>query len=458
MTPDDPLQDPVPATPPDETSPLLQPTSTFVVPMPVPTYAPPPRRRAPILAVAVALVAVLAGGALFMSGYMVGHRSATDPGTPVSDDQAFQPFWDTYHFIQDRYAGDDVDREALIQGAIKGMIGALGDPYSSYLTSDEYRDSLQGINNQFEGIGAEIATQATDGTQGCAPLGPECRLLVVAPIAGSPAEKAGLKAGDLVLATDGVPLDGLTVDGARDKIRGPKGSTVVLTVLRGTDAPIQISITRDVVQEDDVISKDLADGAVGYIRLNGFSDRGAVLLHDAVDAHVKAGRTKIILDLRGNPGGYVTAARAIASQFIGSGVIFWEQDATGSQVATNALPDGAATDPKIQVVCLIDGGSASASEIVAGALQDSGRATLIGQQSFGKGTVQQWQELTGEGGAFKLTIARWLTPDKRWIHGEGLTPDVVVEIPADTPAGEDVILDKALDVLGVTAAAFRMAA
>ena len=141
----------------------------------------------------------------------------------------------------------------------------------------------------------------------------------------------------------------------------------------------------------------------------------------------------------------------MASEFIGSGVIFWEQDAKGTQVSTDALPDGVATDPALHIVCLVDGGSASASEIVAGALQDSKRATLVGQQSFGKGTVQQWQELTGEGGAFKLTIARWLTPDKRWIHGVGLTPDVTVVIPADLPAGEDPTLDKALEVLGASA-------
>ncbi len=445
MTPDDPLQPPTPSTP-------LPP---LVVPAPVSQAVPAPPRRSAILPVALVLVAVLTGGALFMSGYMVGHRAASDPGTPVSDDEAFQPFWDTYHTIQDRYAGGEVDRDALIQGAIEGMIGALGDPYSSYLTSDQYRESLQGINNQFEGIGAEIATQAADGTQGCATLAPDCRLVIVAPIAGSPAEKAGLKPGDLVLAADGAALDGLTVDGARDRIRGPKGSVVVLTIQRGDEPTFDVSITRDVVQQQEVISRDLADGTVGYVRLNGFSDTGAIALRDALEAHIDAGRTELILDLRGNPGGYVTAARAIASEFIGEGVVFFEQDAKGAQVATNALPDGVATDPKIKVVCLIDGGSASASEIVAGALQDSGRATLVGQQSFGKGTVQQWQELTGEGGAFRLTIARWLTPDKRWIHDEGLTPDVVVEIPADTPAGDDPILDKALEVLGATSDAGR---
>lgn len=425
----------------------VEPVAPATMPLPGPVVR---RRGSAILPIAIALVVVLAGGALFMSGYMVGHRAISDPGTPVSDDQAFQPFWDTYHTIQDRYAGGDVDRDALVQGAIKGMIGALGDPYSTYLTSEEYRQSLQSIGGQFEGIGAQIGTQATDGTQGCATLGPDCHLLVISPIAGSPAEAAGLKAGDLIYAADGVALDGLTVDNARDKIRGPKGSVVKLTVKRGDAAAFDVEITRDVVQQEEVVTKDLAEGTVAYIRLNGFSDAAATQLHDALEKHVKAGQTKVILDLRGNPGGYVTAARAVASQFIGSGVIFWEQDAAGNQVATNALTDGVATGDGIRVVCLIDGGSASASEIVAGALQDSGRATLVGRQSFGKGTVQQWQELTGEGGAFKLTIARWLTPTKRWIHGKGLTPDVVVEIPADAPADKDLDLEAGLKVLGVT--------
>jgi carboxyl-terminal processing protease len=406
------------------------------------------RRRVRLVPIAAAVVAVLAGSALFLSGYTMGRQAASEPGTPVSAAEAFQPFWDAYHTVIDRYAGGDVDRNSLIQGAIRGMIAALGDPYSTYLTSDEYRQSLQGISGQFEGIGAEIATQATDGTQGCATLGPDCHLLITAALAGSPAELAGLKAGDLVLEADGAALDGLTIDGARDKIRGPKGTVVTLTIQRGSAAPFDVSITRDVVQEREVTSKVLAEGAVGYVRLAGFSDAAAIQLTDALTAHVQAGRTRLILDLRGNPGGYVTAARTVASQFISSGVIFWEQDAQGNQVATEAGPGGAATDPKLKIVCLIDGGTASASEIVAGALQDTGRATLVGEQSFGKGTVQQWQELTGEGGAFKLTIARWLTPDKRWIHKVGLTPDVVVKLPDPIPAGADPVLDRGLEVLG----------
>ncbi len=435
--------------------------------VPVTPVVPPvgdrPARRLPILQLAIALVALMAGGALFMSGYSMGRQGAVEPGTPIGQDEAFRPFWDTYHTIDERYAGEEVDRKALIQGAIRGMIDSLGDPYSSYLTSEEYRRSLEGISGEFEGIGARIATVAPDGTQGCATLGPECRLVIVAPLAGSPAERAGLLAGDVVLATDGTSLDGLSVDGARDRIRGPKGSVVVLSVQRGSDTdPFPIEVTRDVVQEQEVESRDLAGGTVGYVRLNGFSDRGANEVKAALQAHIEAGRTMLILDLRGNPGGYVTAARDVASQFIASGVIFYEQDASGTQEPTDAVAGGVATDRAIQVVGLVDGGSASASEIVAGALQDSGRATLVGETTFGKGTVQQWQELTGEGGAFRLTIARWLTPDRRWIHGEGIVPDVQVTVPTDLGPGEDPVLDAALEVLGaavpVGARAGRIAA
>ncbi|MEO8437405.1 MAG: S41 family peptidase [Chloroflexota bacterium] len=412
----------------------------------------PPRgsRRVPFLAISVALVAILAGSALFMSGYTMGRQAAAQPGTPVSEIGAFQPFWDTYYAIRDRYAGGDVSRDAVIQGAIRGMIAALGDPYSSYLTSEEYRQSLLGISGQFEGIGAEIASQAPDGTEGCTPLGKACRLVVTRPLDGSPAQKAGVIVGDVVLDVDGASLDGLTVDAARDRIRGPKGSVVTLTLVRGGADPIKLAITRDLVQSLEVESKALASGTVGYIRLAGFSDAAADDVVAAIKADLAAGQRKLILDLRGNPGGLVTAARKIASQFIASGPVFWEQDSKGQQVATNALGDGVATDPAIRLIVLIDGGSASASEIVAGALQDSKRAQLVGQQSFGKGTVQQWQELSGEGGAFKLTVARWLTPEKRWIHGVGLTPDVVVTPPATVRAGSDPTLDKAIEVLGAT--------
>ena len=411
------------------------------------TPQPMSRRRAAILPVAVTVLALLTGGGLFLSGYSLGRQASAEPGTPGAESAAFRPFWDTYHTIRDRYAGGDVSRDTIVDGAIRGMIDSLGDPYSQYLSPDQYQSNLQGISGEFEGIGAELATQASDGTASCATLGPSCRLVIVAPIDGSPAEKAGLRAGDLVLATDGVSLDGLTVDAARARIRGPKGTVLSLSVLRGGAGPFDLKITRDVVQEPEIASRVL-DGSVGYIRLMGFSDRSAAELTTALQAHVEAGRTQIVLDLRGNPGGYVTAARVVASQFIGSGTIFWEQDAKGNQTPTNAIPGGVATDPSIKVVALIDRGSASASEIVAAALQDTGRATLVGQRSFGKGTVQQWQELPGEGGAFRLTIARWLSPDKRWIHNVGIEPDVTVALPSTPAPGGDPTLDRALDILG----------
>jgi carboxyl-terminal processing protease len=414
------------------------------------TPATRPRRRAsaPIITVAVTAIALLSGSALFLSGYSMGRQSAVEPGTPGDEGTAFQPFWDTYHTIEDRYAGGPVDREAVVQGAIRGMIDSLEDPYSAYLTSDQYQSSLQGISGEFEGVGAEIAAQASDGTQSCSTLGPTCRLVIIAPIGGSPAEKAGLRPGDLVLATDGVSLDGLTVDAARERLRGPKDTTVELSIQRGGASPFQLKVVRDIIQEREVESRELVDGRVGYLHLEGFSDRAAADFAAAVKAQVDAGRRMLIVDLRGNPGGYVTAARAVASQFIRSGTIFWEEDSKGDDIATEAIPGGYATDRSIRVVVLIDRGSASASEIVAAALHDTGRATLVGQRSFGKGTVQQWQELAGESGAFRLTIAKWLSPEKHWIHNIGIEPDVTVEVPATLGPGEDPILARALDVVG----------
>ena len=308
----------------------------------------------------------------------------------------FQPFWDAYRAVTERYAGGDVDRRALIQGAIDGMISALDDPFSMYLTPDEYKQSLRSISGEFEGIGATIGTvDAAGDTSSCTTIAADCRLAVVAPIADSPADKAGLEPGDVITMIDGASLDGLTVDEARGRIRGPKDTSVVLTVERGSET-LGIEIVRAVIVTPEVESRDLANGTVGYIRLSGFSDHSAEALDKVAAEDVKAGRTKLILDLRGNPGGFVTAAREIASQFLADGTIFWQEDAEGNQTETVAKPGGAATDPAIQLVVLVDGGSASASEIVAGALQDRGRATLIGTKTYGKGTVQQWTQLEGD--------------------------------------------------------------
>jgi carboxyl-terminal processing protease len=395
----------------------------------------------------VAIVAVLAGSALFISGYTLGREALLEPGTPAGADGQFQAFWDTYHTITDRYAGGPVSQDTLVGGAIKGMIGSLDDPYSEYLTADQYRQNLQGISGQFEGIGADIATSDMTGSAACTTLSAACRLVVTKPLEGSPAERAGLLPGDVVLSVDGASVDGLSVDDARSKIRGPKGSVVTLSVERGTGAPMTFRIMRDIVQTPEVSTRTLAGGKVGYIKLASFSDVAADKVVDALRADHIADRNLLILDLRGNPGGYVTAARKVASQFIYSGVLFWEEDAKGNLTPTESLGDGVATDPSIRLVVLIDHGSASASEIVAGALQERGRASLIGETSYGKGTVQQWQELTGNGGAFKLTVARWLTPNGHSIHQKGLTPDIPVTVRSPAPPGSDPVLDRAVDVL-----------
>ncbi len=400
------------------------------------------------LIIALAIIAVLAGGALFFSGWTLGQQVLLTSGTPPDAADAFQPFWDSYYAITDRYAGGTVDRQALIQGAIKGMFGALGDPYSQYLSPQDFQSSLQSIAGQFEGIGATIGTvDATGATSACSAIGSDCRLVVVQPIPGSPAEQAGLQSGDVISAVDGTPLAGLTVNQARDRIRGPRDTTVRLTIVRGRGAPIEVDIVRAIIVQPEVSTMDLANGAVRYIKLGGFSDSAAAAFDAAVATAVGAGKRQLIVDLRGNPGGYITAARSIASQFLANGTIFWQQDASGAQTETTAIPGGAATDPSIRLVVLVDGGSASASEIVAGALHDRGRATLVGSKTFGKGTIQQWTQLEGDNGGFRLTIAKWLTPDKTWIHGIGITPDVVVtEAPARP--GDDPVLDAALKVLG----------
>jgi carboxyl-terminal processing protease len=407
---------------------------------------PQPSRLMRPLSIAIVIVAILAGSGLFLSGYSLGRNVATTPGTPAGETEAFQAFWDAYRAVTDRYAGGEVDRKALIEGAIKGMFQALGDPYSAYLTSQEYKDSLRGISGEFEGIGAQITTRAPDGTNaGCTPLGPDCRLIITDTLKASPAEGAGLLADDAITAIDGDSVDGLTVDEARDRIRGPRDTVVKLTILRaGTTR--DIDVTRAVIIEQEVTTEVYGDGSVGYTKLTGFSEHASEEFAKVIAADVAAGRKKLILDLRGNPGGFVTAAREIASQYLGDGTIFWQQDADGNLTETTAVAGGAATDPAIQLIVLVDKGSASASEIVAGALHDRRRATLIGETTFGKGTVQQWTPLEGDHGGFRLTVAKWLTPDKTWIHGKGIAPDVVAT-PVD--GVDDAVLDRALEVFGV---------
>ncbi len=466
----DPYAGPAPA----PTGLIDQPVLSPVLPTPV------ERRRGWPFAVSMVLVAVMAGGALFLSGYQLGRDTGTTAGTPTSELDAWKPFWTVYKNITERYPLDPVERTTLIEGAIKGLVEAVGDPYSSYLSPTDYTTTLDDISGTFEGIGAEIGSVDPNGnTSDCGTYGPDCFLVIIAPIEGSPAEQAGLKPGDVILMVDGSRLDGLTPDEARDRVRGKAGSEVKLHIQRfeapapapassaapgasgapaASQAPRQlleefdVTLVRAKIQRREVTARELADGTVGYVRLSGFSEAGAKELRAAMKAQLDEGIKKLVLDLRGNPGGFITAARSVSSDFIASGPVFWEEGAQGQQIETQAEAGGVATDPSIQVVVLIDRGTASASEIVAGALQDTKRAQLIGETTFGKGTVQEWIGLDQLGGV-RLTVWKWLTPNKRWIHKVGLTPDIAVTVPADTPPGEDPVLDRALEVLGGTGVA-----
>ena len=362
---------------------------------------------------------------------------------------------------------------------------------------EDFQGTINDISGTFEGIGAEIgAVDAAGNAADCATFGPDCHLVIIAPIAGSPAESAGLKPGDVVTSLDGDTLDGLTPDEARDRVRGKAGTEVKLHVQRfeapipaptaapgsgaspdaspggssggspaatppGTPTPtpkprklleeFDVTIVRAKIQRREVTSRVLADGAVGYVSLAGFSGEGSKQLEAAIKDLLDKDIKKVVFDLRGDPGGFVTDALHVASEFLADGIVYWNEDANGVQTQIDAEPGGLATDPSIQLV-VVDRGSASASELVAGALQDRGRATLVGETTFGKGTVQQWLDL-GTVGGVKLTVAKWLTPDKRWIHRVGLTPDVAVTVPADVAPGDDPVLDRALQVLGESAAA-----
>jgi carboxyl-terminal processing protease len=221
---------------------------------------------------------------------------------------------------------------------------------------------------------------------------------------------------------------------------------VTLTIERAGQA-MDVSVTRDVIQREDVRSELLADGKVGYLKVDGFSAASAQDLHDLLAALIETDHVQaLILDLRNDPGGYVNAAQQIASEFTAADPLYWEEAATGDPQPQHPNAGGVATDTSIPMVVLVNGGTASASEIVAAALQGNHRALLVGSKTFGKGTIQEFKELPGAGG-YRLSVRKWLSPDKTWIHGVGLMPDVVIEPPADEQPPADLVLDRAVELL-----------
>jgi carboxyl-terminal processing protease len=433
-------------------------------------------RRSP-LASAIVLVAVLLlfGAATFVAGLTAGAGVArpgpSDPGepsptvvvpseaatpraTPVLEtiscaqpSDAFAVLCETYARIQADYV-DEVDEQALVDGAVRGMIEyGLGDPYSGYLPPSQYGRALDDLSGEFSGIGAEVGMENLDDPgdlAACTVVTSTCAMIIVAPLDGSPAEAAGLRSGDQVLAIDGTSTAGESLSTLVFEIRGEAGTDVTLTIRRGEDA-LDITITRAVIDLREVRS-ELLDGGVAYLRLTSFTDRSTALFRDALRSLIGQGADRIVLDLRGNPGGYIVAAQGIASQFLPAGELLFTVESGSDVQRWTAESGGLAVDATIPVVALVDVGSASASEIVAAALQESGRALVVGTPTFGKNTVQIWSDLPN-GGGLRLTTDRWFTPGHNSVAPGGVQPDVVVEGPDDPDSDADPQLDRALEIL-----------
>lgn len=365
-------------------------------------------------------------------------------------------FWAVLDKVQTMYYDKKaITSQKLLDGAITGMVSSLGDPYTMYLPPIQNDDFKTNLAGKFEGIGAELGMK-------------DKNIIVVAPLDGSPAEKAGVKAGDVILKVDNVTIGGWTLAQTVDKIRGDKGTKVTLTVLsKGASATKEISIIRDEIKVKSVtgwvkklseiegIDKKAISGhendKVGYIRLSQFGDttneEWVEVANMLATEKQKGGLKGVVLDVRNNPGGYLTDAVYIASEFIKSGVIVKQDDGTGSEKTLDVSRAGNLTD--IPLVVLINKGSASASEILSGALRDHNRAKLIGEDSFGKGTVQQAIELGG-GTGLHVTVAKWLTPNGTWVgngkDGTGLKPDISVSLDEKDPS-HDTQLEKAVQTL-----------
>jgi carboxyl-terminal processing protease len=321
-----------------------------------------------------------------------------------------------------------------MRGAIRGMMDALGDQQTFYMDPSVYEHETSVLSGEeYEGIGAFVDL---DGEY----------LTITSPIEGSPAEAAGLQPGDKVVAIDDEDMTGATPEEARQKVLGPAGTQVKLTISReGEPQLLEFVVTRARILVPSVTSKMLENN-IAYIDINTFGNKTTGELDTAIQKVLEQNPRGVIIDLRYNPGGYLTTAVDVVSEFIKDGVVLYEQHGDGSRDTFQANGDGRLTD--LPIVVLINEGSASASEILAGALQDYGRATLVGAQSFGKGSVQQWVPLSNNEGAARVTIAKWLTPRERAIDHLGLTPEVYVQMThEDVAAGRDPQLDAAMETM-----------
>lgn len=406
-------------------------------------------RSAQAVLLAVLGVALLVSG--FSGGFIAGHFLPLEQGipaalapvvatgpapssaTPANLENLFKPFWEAWQLVHTQFVDQPVDDTKLMQGAMRGMMDALGDPQSSYMDPSTFESANADLEGSYEGIGAVVDTSGK-------------YLTIISTFPASPAEDAGLRSGDQIVGLDHEDLTGIAPEVVRQRVKGPAGTAVHLTIARaGESKPLELDITRARITTDAVTSKTL-EGGIAYIKIPTFGSNTTKELTAALRKLTAEKPKGIVLDLRDNGGGYLETAVEVVSQFQDSGVVLYEEYGDGRRKPYNALGGGLAT--KIPMVVLINEGSASASEITAGALQDYGRAKVVGVTSYGKGSVQNWIPVSNDQGAVRITIARWLTPNDRQIDQKGLTPDVYIEITdADRTAKRDPQLDAAVKTL-----------
>ncbi len=396
-------------------------------------------------AAAFLVVAVL----IFFIGYRSGESHARTMislggitnqtlGEPVTVD--FSPFWKAWTILNEKFVPTSTSTkpttdQTRVWGAIQGMTASLGDPYTVFFPPAESKQFATDIKGSFEGVGMEVLVK--DNT-----------LYVVAPLKNSPAARAGLLPGDKIVKIGKTDTSNLSTEDAVDLIRGPVGTIVTFTVVReGKSAPFEIKVTRQTIDIPTIDTKELGNG-IFYIALYSFTENSPNLFRGALREFYQSGDGKLILDLRGNPGGYLEAALDMASWFLPSGEVVVREDFGEGKEETSYRSKGYNIfSDKLQFVILVDGGSASASEILAGALSEHGKATLIGQKTFGKGSVQELVPITSDT-SLKVTVARWLTPDGVSISQHGIVPSIAVErTQADIQAGKDPQLDRAIKFL-----------
>jgi len=350
-----------------------------------------------------------------------------------SQDIDFNLFWQVWDLLHEQYVDrDELNEKQMFYGALRGLVASLGDPYTVFMDpkiAEEFASDLAGT---FEGIGAEIGMRNEIIT-------------IIAPLTDMPAEKVGLKAGDKIYAIDGVSTAGMTVDEAVSKIRGPKDTEVTLTIFRdGLAEAKDYKIKRGIITVKSV-KAELRDDGIYLIKISNFNDDTLSLFKEAVSKAVATSPQGIILDLRNNPGGYLDTAVDVASEWIEDGVVVTEKFSDDKK--NEYLARGRARLKDFPTVVLVNQGSASASEIVAGALKDTDQATIVGKKTFGKGSVQTLEELT-DGSSVKITVAKWLTPSGSCINEQGIAPNVEVDLTLDDyEKFKDPQLDKAIEIL-----------